>query len=376
MEDAAFDWLNDPAAEASPERERLLTPPKSPARTASFTPINPALRKPPPVVADKPPAAKSPPDPLYVRGDDGQVKPEQTGTSRPGKAVPPSGPGLAKTFHLQFDHVDAMGAFFRFSPALLRDETFRLIFPRQCLICGQQRSLLVHLVDWTSQSHRAQKRIDEHRSVLRLDQLADADGAHLLKHLPRLEHLDEPYNLPMPYYVCTSCSNVGALMSVVQPAPDGVGDDCVLGIASLAQAEAFAQAARGHDWSPLTEIRAWRERHADPWSSLPLAIRIRLGQWYKAQPGEQFQLYVWDMEFSRAEAGLAGLIATDRRLLHRRGPALTDLPYSKRITLQFKKITEEVVDLHVRADEKTIRIQAMDAHVKQLREILAKFRHA
>ena len=164
-------------------------------------------------------------------------------------------------------------------------------------------------------------------------------------------------------------------MSVVQPARDGINDDCVLGIASLAQAEAFAIAARGAEWSALAEIRTRRERHADPWNSLPLAIRIRLGQWYKAQPGEQFQLYVWDMEFSRAEAGLAGLIATDRRILHRRGPAMTDMPYEKPITIQFKKTTEDAVDLHLRTEGKTIRILAMEAHVRQLREVLAKYRH-
>jgi len=343
MEDAAFDWLSAPesADDIPPERERMLTP--RPAPVASLASEGQTAPKP----AIKP-----------VRRD---------ATSASGK-----------TFPVHLDHVDEMGAFFRFSPAMLRDEAFRLIFPRQCLICGQTRNLLVHQVSWTSQAHRAQKRVDEQRSVLKLDQLPDAAGSNLLKHLPRLEHLDEPYSLPMPYYVCTSCSNVGALMSVVQPAADGSGDVCILGVASLVQAEAFAIAVRGSEWASLAEIRSWRERHADPWNSLPLAIRIRLGQWYKAQPGEQFQLYVWDMEFSRAEAGLAGVIATDRRVIHRRGPAMTELPYKQRITIQFKKAAEDVVDLHLRADTnpKTIRVLAMESHVKQLREILTKYRHA
>ncbi|MCL2700415.1 MAG: hypothetical protein FWE88_01830 [Phycisphaerae bacterium] len=326
MEDAICDWLSDGADEP-----QEAPPPRQPAEA---------------VVYKKPPEPASPPPP------------------------PP-----AKTFHIHLDHVDEMGAFFRFSPALLCDEHFRLIFPRQCLICGQPTHLMVHVVAWSNPSHRAQKRVDEQRSVRRLDQLADVDGANLLKHLPRQDHLDEPYNLPMPYYVCDGCSSVGAVMSVVQPAANGSGDDCMLGIASLVQAEAFATAARGPDWPALADIRSRRGQFADPWNNLPLAIRIRLGQWYKPQPGEQFQMYLRDMEFSRAEAGLAGLVATDRRIIHRRGVSLTDLPYREHITLQFKK-TGDNVELLLRAAEKNIRLLAMESQVKQLREVMTKFRNA
>jgi len=281
------------------------------------------------------------------------------------------------TFPILLDHVDAMGAFFRFPPQLLQDEAFRLLFPRQCIICGRKEGLQVHLIAWSSKlQNKGYASLDVmHRAVLKLDKLPNSEGRELLKHLPRVESLDEPYCLPMPYYVCGNCSSVGAIMTIVHPAAKGTGDECVLGISSIAQAEAFAVAAHGSDWPELAELRSHIKGHLDPWANLPLTVRIRLGQWYKPLPHETFMLYVPDLEFSKAEAGLAGLVATDRRLIHRKGGKTTEIPCGDQITLQFKKTEQHHMDVQINASGRHIHMLAQESCISQLRQILAKYRH-
>ncbi len=333
IEDAVADWLDSPEARAQSQRAAA-----SSAAAGLTAAVKPAVA--PPVL-------------------------------RPPRAVARA----SRTFAIRLDHVDSMGAFFRFAPQLLYDQLFRASFPQQCIICGSPEHLTVHCVVWSSKLANRRLTAPPTKWVKRLSQLGRSSGTELLDKLPKMENLPEPYNLPMPYYICDSCSPVGAVMAVVHPSRDGAGEDCVLGVASLPQAEAFLAATRGMDCDDLQQIRAHRTEHADPWTMLPLTVRIRIGQWYKPQMNERFMAYMPDLEFSKAEAGLAGLVVTDHRLVYHKGLSSLDMNYSEPITLHFKPLAEGGRTLlQVNCGAKHAMLLTQESCIQQLRQVLHQHR--
>lgn len=298
---------------------------------------------------------------------------------KPAAAPTPTPPEHPKNnFDIRLDHVDAMGAFFRFSPSLLLNEDFRASFPQQCVICGSELSLYVHLVIWASKlSDNAKSKLhDLKNTIIRLDHIGRPHGPDLLSRLARINYMPDPYCLPMPYYVCDGCSSVGAIMAAVHPSPQNDQDECVLGIASLPQAQAFLIANRGTDCPELKQIQDLQSDHVDHWKLMPLTLRIRLSQWYKPHTGESYLAYIPDMEYSKAEAGMAGLLLTDQRIIQRKPPKTIELPIEEHITLHFKPEGKYVM-LHVHCvNGKSAAILTQDAAVHQVRAILAQHRKA
>ena len=292
------------------------------------------------------------------------------------RSVPPSHHAfhLAKHFDVHLDHVDSMGAFFKFKPQLLYDERFRSIFPQQCVLCGFELNLSVHMVVWSSKLQGGGKTnpLLMKRWVRTLAQLDNASGRELLDQLAPLENLPDPYRLPMPYYVCDSCSPLGAVVATVHPTSDG--DMCVLGISSLPQAEAFVVAACGGESEEAKRIHERRREQGDAWRLLPLTVRIRIAQWYKQQEGEHFLTYVPDADFSKAEAGMAGVVVSDRRLIYHKGAQTVEMPVRDPITLQFKPDGKNM-RLHINGGPaRQAVLLTPEANVQHLRQMLAKHR--
>ncbi|MDY7011014.1 MAG: hypothetical protein SVV80_09725 [Planctomycetota bacterium] len=243
-----------------------------------------------------------------------------------------------KYYDVRLGHVDDMGAFFLFSPALLYDEDFRSAFPQKCAVCGKQRHLSVHLVVWASKlpgRGEIGARTSYSRSVMELDKLGGVSGRELLAVLDPIESLPEPYCLPFPYYLCRECSPIGAVVPDVRFASDGRTHECELGIFSLKQAEEFIRIIGGPDCSALKEVReAMKKATSNPWQALPLAVRSRIKQWFTSDEGEKFVVYIADGDFSKTEAGLAGIVLTDKRLVFRKFASTVDIPLTEKISIE------------------------------------------
>ncbi len=259
-------------------------------------------------------------------------------SSSPRQAAAPTTADEKGHFPIRLGHVDEMGAFFLFDPSLLYDERFRLSFPRRCVVCGSRNRLSVHLVIWASKlpgrgefgAHTSYS-----RSIFELDKLGGVDGRELLDKLDRFENVPEPYSLPFPYYLCRHCSPVGAIITDVRPRSDGKGEVCELGISSLKQAEQFARIVCGPDSSVVKKVHeAYLRLRSNPWQSLPLAVRSRLKHWFTPEEGENFRLYISDGDFAKTEAGLAGVVITDKRLVYRKFAAKIEIPLSQEITIR------------------------------------------
>lgn len=259
-------------------------------------------------------------------------------------------------FNIRLDHVDSMGAFFLFDSRLLRDDAFRAAFPQSCILCGGKDDLSVYPVVW---SCKLQGKVDKNDLlrqgpyVRRLDELTHRKGRKMLSQLKRVENIPEPYNLPFPYYVCPSCSPVGAIMTHVHtrkdPAQQGATQEiCELGISSLTQAERFARVVCGADTEAVREIHQARmECMSDAWRTLPLAVRNRIKQWFEKGQDEKFIAYVSDADFAKAEAGTAGLVITDQRLVYRKSLAELEIDRSEPVEMdQESKGSRTVLVIH------------------------------
>lgn len=245
-----------------------------------------------------------------------------------------------KHFDLRLDHIDDMGAFFLFNSELLYDEDFRSIIPRTCIICGRSTDLSVQLITWPVRSNGSYSSTPTQvhsPCVTSLSKLGNPGRKGLLKKLPHLQHIPEPFSLPMPYYVCSSCSAVGALFTDVRPNNGDGGMICEIGFSSLKRAQDFAAAACGQDHAIVKRLNAALNQGTQhQWNQLPLAVRNRIGQWFKIADKEEFVVYIPDADFTKAEAGLAGVILTDRRLVYHKSLSLKEISLKDPIRITSK----------------------------------------
>ena len=281
-----------------------------------------------------------------------------------------------KSFPVRLGHVDDMGAFFLFDPKLLYDQDFRCSFPVKCIVCGGRRHLSVHVVIWSSKlPGRGQlgMRTSYAHTVYELDKLGALRGRELLGRLDLVENLPEPYCLPFPYYVCHACSAVGAVVPDVRTSEDGDGQVCELGISSLERAEEFADAVCGKDSRVHRQLhRARQQSDDDSWRGLPLAVRSRIKQWYRPQEGEHFVAYIPDADFAKTEAGTAGIVMTDRRLVYHKFAAQVVLPLTQEMTISRKKSGDRTRLEIASPGSKTAILAAGPAGTERLRKCLSQ----
>ena len=288
--------------------------------------------------------------------------------------APPQADREHKRFPVRLGHVDDMGAFFVFDPQLLYDEDFRCSFPRKCIVCGSKSHLSVHLIIWSSKlPERGQLGVRNGYlpSVYDLKKLGGLRGRRLLAALGRVPNLPEPYCLPFPYYVCQACSAVGVIVNDVRFAPGTNSRLCELGICSLARAEEFFVTVRGPGSQGQQQIRkALAKTGGDPWRAIPLAVRSRIKHWYEKLDDERFVSFIPDGDFAKSEAGQAGVVVTDRRMVYRKFARRIEVPFSDQITIAARG-TGERIQLKITAPgNKTAIFTSGTAGAQRLRKCL------
>ncbi len=73
------------------------------------------------------------------------------------------------------------------------------------------------------------------------------------------------------------------------------------------------------------------------WDTVPQQVRLRLEPWCSFQRGERFLGYFNDPDFSSNEAGLAGVVLTDKRLIYHKYRRLRSLSLHSPATLHLRK---------------------------------------
>jgi hypothetical protein len=221
---------------------------------------------------------------------------------------------------VRFARIDDTGAYFEFESQQLYDHALRCSFPHRCVHCLSPQELDIHYLIWGDKLPRSDAlRLGEAevRARRNLSDVQKKDPLGWFDHLEPIAMLPPPFRNPFPYFVCDHCSAIGAVNCEIH---DQGGDEwCTLAIANLTIAADFYRnnGGRGHNGYQDLLVASRRQKD-NQWKLLPFAVRTKLSQWFTLAEGEKFLGYFADEDFSRAEAGVAGLILTDKRIVYKK----------------------------------------------------------
>lgn len=286
-----------------------------------------------PKVAPKPPSAAPRPSPAAHASGSSGVSASPATSHAPVAAHPAPAPRaddvpsnypielrpLGPFPHLVVAGCSQDGVKFAFDSAWLEHDGFRLSLPVRCVFTGEANRAKLYarplaFID------RSQARLRSPRDIeARHEHNLGASGGGqstraFLDTLGLLEDLPKPFNRPMPYYVTAGHSNI-SLQCVTHTRPDGV--TCVVTVPDGRYALEWllrVNGACGPEHALLERDVAlfW----SDAWRELPEHVRARINAWCTFEPGERFHTYLIDGDFAKSDAGLAGIVFTDRRLVH------------------------------------------------------------
>lgn len=315
---------------------------------------------------------EDPDEPVSTIDPKAARKPIATETVAQPEPVEPAGARII------LERIDEMGAYFEFPIEQLSDPNLRSAFPHRCVSCGQRESLNVHLIVFTDRlpprdAFRA--RDLEIRIFGKLDDYGDAEQTELLEKLPGLPNLPAPFDLPYPYFVCDRCSAVGEVNTHVLR--HGKVEFCQINIANLRTAsEFYSNNGGGGSTNYRKLLRAADEQRHDRWRGLPLTVRNRIRQWFHIRKGERFVEYYPDEDFSKSEAGLAGLVLTNRRLIYKKYAAQREysigVPGELRLIKDGKKTRVEIIERGKRSAVVNLDATAAESLLDRLKAVNAR----
>jgi hypothetical protein len=181
-----------------------------------------------------------------------------------------------------------------------------------------------------------------------------------------------PFDLPMPYFICNRCTPAGAVMTNVRHLPDGT-EECELGVASLKRAADFYARNVGREQADYQQIvDAIDARKNDPWKGLPLAVRNRLENWYRPHEGERFVCYIPDHDFAKAEAGMGGLVLSDKRMVYRKFSAQAEIRLDERVEVHAENTPDHYTVRIGRPGEKPMALHCDPSALEVIRQTLRR----
>ncbi len=216
---------------------------------------------------------------------------------------------------LQVVDVGAFGVRFRFHVRLFDLPGFRASMPMKCIAGGEPTNLIARPLPWVDKATGQYVNPGEIEARYELNVRSHQSPREVLATMSPIEQLPTPFNQPIPYYVSREKAKDVSLHCQTFHTPEGV--QCEVVIPSGGYALDWlgrVNGVCGEDYATLeAEVLKF---DAKAWRSIPQEVRHRLGAWFDFDAGENFLGYFNDSDFARSEAGLAGIVLTDHRLVH------------------------------------------------------------
>ena len=201
----------------------------------------------------------------------------------------------------------------------LEHEGFRASVPMRCALSGadDRGRLVARPLAFVDRSHGAARSASEIEARYEQPVGSSRSMRELAGRMGVCDHIDKPFNLAMPYCVDAQLGHE-SLRCTTHTRDDG-GVTCEVLVPSGPCALAWLANVNGicgDDYEMLRQEVSLM--HSDAWRNLPEQTRERIGAWVSLEGGERFRHYVNDADFGQRDAGLAGLVCTDRRLVFKK----------------------------------------------------------
>lgn len=231
--------------------------------------------------------------------------------------------------HLIVKKVDAAGVRFAFDSAWLGHEGFRASMPMRCVFSGSsaREKLIARPLVFMDRANASAPTIDRINSAHENRQVGDHAPRHIMRMMGLIEGFTHPFAYAMPYYVSTRYAHLHIHCQTRDRVSGGVTCEVLIpdGLTALDWL-ARVNGVCGKEYELLEHDVGLR--HGDAWAQLPEECRQRIAAWCKLGAQEVLLQYFNDADFGKRDAGLAGLVVTDQRLVfskyHHRGQARLD----------------------------------------------------
>ncbi len=219
--------------------------------------------------------------------------------------------------YLVVQSVGLEGVTLAFDANWLKHEVFRTSMPQRCAFSGQQdaRTLIARAMIFHNKHQGQDTPLHSLETRHELSLAANPSPRGIVRAMGRLEGFNEPFDFPILHYVHPgSASN--SLYCSAETRGDGITACSVL-IPHHRTALEWIERVNGRCGPEYTMLKTDLEHYAsDAWRRLPDKVRQRLSIWCQFAPGERFGLYLNDADFTTSDAGLAGVVITDRRFIY------------------------------------------------------------
>lgn len=300
---------------------------------AAKQPAAPAAppEKKPAAAAEKPAPAKAAPAPPPVAAASSSPPAEHTAAGEfPSSLRAPDRP------YLVVKDFSQSGVVLAFNYKWLEVDSFRASMPRRCAFSGSgdRKELLVRpmiFLDKFRGSDRSTHALETTHEI----RLTGHQSVHdALMAMRRLDDFITPFDSPLIYFV----NKNQASMSLKTKTYEDQGTICceVIVPDSRVALEWLARVngVCGPEFDLLeSEVSM---QGSDAWRQLSGKIRDRLAAWAQFQPHEHFRLYLKDADFTSADAGLAGVVITDQRLIYHKYHHSGEIPLQEQGVLHVK----------------------------------------
>lgn len=217
--------------------------------------------------------------------------------------------------HLGIVDVGAYGVRLRFHVKMFDLPGFRASLPMKCIAGGEGKDLIARPLPWVDKATGHFVNPGELEARYELNVRAHQSPREVLQVMSAINELSAPFNQPIPYYVSRERAKDVSIHCETFGTPEGVQCEVVIPSGPYAlEWLGRVNGVCGEDYERLeAEVLKFE---AKAWRAIPQEVRHRLGVWFDFQAGERFLGYFNDSDFAKSEAGLAGVVLTDHRVVY------------------------------------------------------------
>lgn len=214
--------------------------------------------------------------------------------------------------------VSAAGVTFSFRSDLMNRAAFRASMPMSCILCSttEPGSLVARPLGWIDKATGKKADPGQIETTYEVEVKVHQTAREVTDVIRPIDELNPPFNQPLPYYICHECApKVSHVHAEAMSVPTGVV--CEVQIPASLYALQWLGRVNGVCGDAYASLESQVLAYSDEqWRSVDDTVRQRLTAWFDFQPDEQYLGYLSDSDFAKKDAGLAGIVVTDARIVY------------------------------------------------------------